>query len=77
MRKENKVVGCVWGIGDRKWGDDFKGRMMMFGSMIESMYGAEIWVEETRRGKKGQEKYLRWVLKVNRETLHSEGRVQE
>jgi hypothetical protein len=45
VRKANKVVGCVWGIGDRKWGGNFKRRMMMFESMIESIlvYGAEIW----------------------------------
>jgi hypothetical protein len=21
VRKANKVVGCVWGIGERKWGE--------------------------------------------------------
>jgi hypothetical protein len=46
VRKANKVVGCVWGIGERKWGGDFRRRMMMFESIIESieysMYGAEI-----------------------------------
>jgi hypothetical protein len=35
-------VGYVWGIGERKWGGDFRRRMMMFESMI-MMYGAEIW----------------------------------
>ncbi|KAJ3629041.1 hypothetical protein MTP99_013464 [Tenebrio molitor] len=45
VRKANKAVGCVWGIGERKWGDDFRRRMMMFESMIESIliYRAEIW----------------------------------
>jgi hypothetical protein len=45
LRKANKVVGCVWGIGERKWGGDFRRRRMMFESMIKSilMYGAEIW----------------------------------
>jgi hypothetical protein len=45
VRKANKAVGCLWGIGGRKWGGDFRRRMMMFESMIESilMYGAEIW----------------------------------
>jgi hypothetical protein len=42
MRKVNKVVGCVWGIGERKWGGGFRRRMMMFESII-LMYGAEIW----------------------------------
>jgi hypothetical protein len=39
VRKANKVVGFVWEIGERKWGGDFKRKM------IESilMSGAEIW----------------------------------
>jgi hypothetical protein len=36
VRKASKIMGCVWGIGDRKWGGDFRRRMMMFESMIES-----------------------------------------
>jgi hypothetical protein len=45
VRKANKVVGCIRGIGERNWGSDFRRRMMMFVSMIESiwMYEAEIW----------------------------------
>jgi hypothetical protein len=56
---------------------------MIFESMIESifMYGAEIWRwKEQEEVVKVQEKYLRWMLGVDRETplyLHSEGRVQE
>jgi hypothetical protein len=44
VMKANKVVGCVWGIGERKWEGEFGRRMMMFESMVESvlMYGAEI-----------------------------------
>jgi hypothetical protein len=44
VRKANKVVGCVWGIGERKWEGECGRRMMMFESMVESvlMYGAEI-----------------------------------
>jgi hypothetical protein len=33
VRKANKVVRCVWGIGRRKWGGDFKKRMIMFESI--------------------------------------------
>jgi predicted transcriptional regulator with HTH domain len=42
VRKANKVVGCVWGIGERKWGAR---SMMMLERMVKSvlMYGAEIW----------------------------------
>jgi hypothetical protein len=36
VRKASKIMGCVWGIGDRKWGGDIRRRMMMFESMIES-----------------------------------------
>jgi hypothetical protein len=71
VRKANKVVGCVWGIGERKWGGVFRRRMTIFESMIESilMYGAEIWGwKEEEKVKKVQEKYLRWVQGVDRET---------
>jgi hypothetical protein len=42
VRKAN-TVGCVWGIGERKWGGDFRRRMMMFESTVENilMYEAE------------------------------------
>jgi hypothetical protein len=52
VRKANKVVECVWEIGERKWGGDFRRRM------IESilMYGAEIWGwREQEEGEKVQE----------------------
>jgi hypothetical protein len=54
-----------------QWEGEFGRRMMIFESMVESvlMYGAEIWgwkkQEEVERV---QEKYLRWVLGVERET---------
>jgi hypothetical protein len=60
-------------LGNRreKWEGDFKRKMMMFESMIESilMYGAEIWRwKEQKEVEKVQEKYLRGVLGVDRET---------
>jgi hypothetical protein len=64
VRKANKIVG---------W-------MCLGNSMVESMlmYGAEIWGwKEQEEVERVQEKYLRWVLGVNRETPHSEGRVPE
>jgi hypothetical protein len=71
VRKANKVVGCVWGIGERKWGGDFRRRMMMFEGMVENilMYEAEFWGwKEQEEVEKVQEKYLRWVLGVDRKT---------
>jgi hypothetical protein len=70
-RKANKLVGCVWGIGQRKWESDFRRRVMMFESMVESvlMYGVEIWGgKKQEEAEKVQEKNLRRVLEVDRET---------
>jgi hypothetical protein len=37
VRKASKVVRCVWGIGERKWGGELGRRMMMFESIVESV----------------------------------------
>jgi hypothetical protein len=34
VRKANKVVRCVWGRAETKWGGFFKRRMIMFNSMV-------------------------------------------
>jgi hypothetical protein len=62
MRKANKVVGCGSGIGEKKWGGDFRRRMMMFESMVESilMYGERAGdgrTKEQEEVEKVQEKY--------------------
>jgi hypothetical protein len=55
---DHSVVGCVWGIGERKWVGEFGRRMMMFESVL--MYGAEIWGwKEQEDVERVQEKYLR------------------
>jgi hypothetical protein len=73
-------VGCVWEIGERKWGGDFRRTMMMFESMIETilMYRAEIWgMEGTRRGRGSASKIFERVARSGQRNarLHSEGRV--
>jgi hypothetical protein len=71
VRKANKVVGCVWGIGERNWGGEFGRRMIIFECTVENvlMYGAEIWGwKEHEEVERVQKKYLRWVLGVDRET---------
>jgi hypothetical protein len=48
------------GIGERKWGDDFRRRMMMFETMVESKYidvwGRDLGIEGTRRGRESARK---------------------
>jgi hypothetical protein len=34
--EEGKQWRCAWEIGERKWGGDFRRRMMMLESMVES-----------------------------------------
>ncbi|KAH0821274.1 hypothetical protein GEV33_001517 [Tenebrio molitor] len=71
VKKANKIIGAVWGIGERKFGHDFRRRIMMFDSLVKSvmMYGAEIWGWREQEGLEGvQGKYLKWVLGVDRET---------
>jgi hypothetical protein len=69
LRKANKAVGCVWGIGERKWGGDFRRRMMMFESMIEGilMSRAEVsgWKEQERGGRERESarKIFEWTEK--------------
>ncbi|KAH0807290.1 hypothetical protein GEV33_015500 [Tenebrio molitor] len=55
VKKANKIIGAVWGIGERKFGHDFRRRIMMFDSLQEGLEGV-------------QGKYLKWVLGVDRET---------
>ncbi|KAJ3631793.1 hypothetical protein MTP99_012901 [Tenebrio molitor] len=53
VRKAIKVVGCVWGIGERKERADVRSR--------------NLGMKRTRGGKRMQEKYLRRVLRFDRE----------
>jgi hypothetical protein len=81
-KKANKVVGCVWGIEERKWGGDFRRRMMMFESLIEKsilMYGAEIWgwkeqeeVERVQENSIFQTKVRKCFLADRRQRLQTE-----
>jgi hypothetical protein len=50
--KEGKQCSgrCVWGIGGRKWGDDFRRRMMM---------DRDLALEGARGGRNIAKKYLR------------------
>jgi hypothetical protein len=81
VRKANKVVGCVWEI--REWGGDFRRKMMMFESMIESTYvdirGRDLGMERTRRGRESARKIFERDARSGQRNarLHSEGRIQK
>jgi hypothetical protein len=81
VRKANKVVGCVWGIEERKWEGDFRRRMMMFESMTKSTYidvrGRDLEIEGTRRCRESVRKIFDRDARSEQTNarLRSEGRV--
>jgi hypothetical protein len=81
VRKANKVERCVWKIGKRKWGGDFRRKMMMFVSMVESilMWGGDLGMEGTRGDRESARKIFERGARSGQRNarLHSEGRVQE
>ncbi|KYN08823.1 hypothetical protein ALC57_19070 [Trachymyrmex cornetzi] len=65
------VMGQVWGIRKRRFGKDWKRRIWLFDKLIWAMvsYGVEIWGWKEREAvERLQERYLRWVLGVERRT---------
>lgn len=70
-RKANKILGIVWGIGERLFRHDIGRRLTMFDCLIRSviMYAAEIWGwKEYVEIERIQEKYIRWIIGLERET---------
>ena len=77
--KANAAVGKIWSLGERKFKEDWRKRIRIFDAMVKSVicYGAEIWgSKEWKEVEKIQDKYLKWVLEVERTTpghiLHEE-----
>ncbi|CAD6201948.1 GSCOCG00002867001-RA-CDS, partial [Cotesia congregata] len=69
MAKGARILGQVWSIGKRKFGDDWARRIWLFDKLVWSVmcYGVEIWGWKRREEmEKMQERYLRWVLGVSR-----------
>lgn len=60
----------IWGIGERKFGEDFDRRIMiLFNIMVKSimLYGVKIWGwREWREIEALQERYIRWILGLDR-----------
>ncbi|XP_011862008.1 PREDICTED: uncharacterized protein LOC105558746 [Vollenhovia emeryi] len=65
------VMGQVWGIGKRRFGREWEKKIWLYDSLVWSVigYGVEVWGWEERESmERCQEKYLRWVLGVDRRT---------
>lgn len=69
VRKGAALLGQVWGVGKRKFGRDWGRRIWLFDSLVWTVisYGVEIWGWKERSGiEKIQDRFLRWVLGVER-----------
>ncbi|XP_076659971.1 uncharacterized protein LOC143363245 [Halictus rubicundus] len=69
IRKGAAVMGQVWGIGKRRFGNDWGRRIWLFNMWVWSVisYGVEIWGwREWEVLERLQERFLRWVLGVER-----------
>ncbi|CAK9801077.1 Retrovirus-related Pol polyprotein from type-1 retrotransposable element R2 (Fragment) [Anthophora plagiata] len=69
MRKGVVAMRQVWGIGKRKFSKDWGRRVWLFDKLVWAVmsYGVEIWGwREREEMEKVQERYLRWVLGVDR-----------
>lgn len=71
VAKANAVMGRMWSIGERRFKNNWRWRMRLFDTMVRGivMYGVEIWGwKEQREIERLQEKYIKWILKVERQT---------
>lgn len=64
-KRANVLIRQVWGIGERKFKDDYRRRIWIYKTLVMSVmnYGAEIygWKERSEL-EKVQLKYIRWTL---------------
>ena len=68
IESASRVMVSVWGIGKRRFKNDWKMRTWMFDSLVWSVlcYGVEIWGwKEYRKVETLQERFLRWVTGVS------------
>ncbi|XP_036145342.1 uncharacterized protein LOC118646472 [Monomorium pharaonis] len=69
VKKGSAILGQIWGIGKRRFGRDWGRRLWLFDRLVWSVvsYGVEIWGWKRRIGvERLQERYLRWMLGVER-----------
>ena len=70
-KRETAVMVQIWSIGERKFGADFRRRMIMFNTMVKSIciYTVEIWgIEEMEEIESIQERYLKNFLGLGMHT---------
>lgn len=68
MKKGNVVLQQVWGLGERRFRDDFKRRMMLFKYLVLGviMYGVEVWGwEKGKNWKEYKKRYIKWTLNLD------------
>ncbi|XP_046145525.1 uncharacterized protein LOC123988820 [Osmia bicornis bicornis] len=64
-KKAMIVMKQTWGIGERRFKNNFERRMKIYRSLVKSvmMYAAEIWGwSESERLEKLHTKYIKWLL---------------
>ncbi|XP_051161831.1 uncharacterized protein LOC127281899 [Leptopilina boulardi] len=68
VEKGGKAMGQVWGIGKRRFEDDWRKRVWLFDALVWSIvsYGVEIWGwNEIGKLESMHERYLRWTMGVD------------
>lgn len=71
VKRGAAVMEQVWGVGKRRFGRNWGRRLWIFDRLAWTVvgYGAEIWGwEERERVERLAERYLKWVLGVERKT---------
>jgi len=72
VRRAATGMGQIWGLGKRRFGGDWGRRIWLFDRLIWTglSYGVEVWGWEEREGiEKTEERYMRWLLGVEKRTL--------
>lgn len=67
-KKANIVMRKIWGIGERKFKDDFRRKMWLFRHLVlgVAMHGAEVWDWREREELEGiQKKFIKWSLRLD------------
>jgi len=71
VKKAAAGMGIIWGLGKRRFRGDWGRRIWLFDKLVWTVlsYGVEVWGWEEREGiERIEERYLRWLLGVERRT---------